>query len=93
MMWDRNLINDIFDFKYKWEIYTPQSERKYGYYILPVLYGDKIIGRIEPVYDRKNRKLNILNIWYESDTKLTKDMENSIMSTIKRFENFNIGQH
>lgn len=93
MMWDRNLINDIFDFKYKWEIYTPQSERKYGYYILPVLYGDKIIGRIEPVYDRKNSKLNILNIWYESDTKLTKDMENSIMSAIKRFENFNIGQH
>lgn len=90
MMWDRNLIKDIFDFEYKWEIYTPQANRKYGYYVLPVLYGDRLVGRIEPVYDRKNKKLNILNIWYEPDIKLTKGMEKNIMSAIRRLEKLNI---
>ena len=90
MMWDRKLIKEIFDFEYKWEIYTPQSERKYGYYVLPILYGERFVGRIEMVYDRKGRKLDILNIWYEPGIKLTKVMEKSLNSAIKRFERFNM---
>ena len=89
-MWDRNLIKEFFDFDYKWEIYTPQSERKYGYYVLPILFGDHFIGRIEMVYDRKCGKLNVLNIWYEPGIKLTKVMEKSLNSAIKRFERFNM---
>ena len=89
MMWDRKLIKEIFDFEYKWEIYTPQSERKYGYYVLPILCGERFIGRIEMVYDRKCRKLNVLNIWYELGIKLTKSMEKSLHSAIKRYEKFN----
>lgn len=91
MMWDRNLIRAIFDFEYKWEIYTPQAERKYGYYVLPVLYGDRFVGRIEAVYDRKSRKLNVVNLWYEPGIKLTKAMEKGIWSAVKRFERFNQG--
>ena len=89
MMWDRKLIKEIFDFEYKWEIYTPQSERKYGYYVLPILYGAQFIGRIEMVYDRKGSKLNVINIWYEPGIKLTKVMEKGLDSEIKRFEKFN----
>lgn len=89
MMWDRNLIKAIFDFEYKWEIYTPQAERKYGYYVLPILYGERFVGRIETVYDRKNRKLNVVNLWYEPGIKLTKTMEKGIESAVKRFERFN----
>lgn len=92
MMWDRNLIKEIFDFEYKWEIYTPQSERKYGYYVLPILYGDRFIGRIEMVYDKKCRELNVINIWYEPGIKLTKAMEKGLNSAIKRFERFNMTQ-
>lgn len=91
MMWDRNLIRAIFDFEYKWEIYTPQAERKYGYYVLPVLYGDRFVGRIEAVYDRKGRKLNVVNLWYEPGIKLTKAMEKGIWFAVKRFEKFNQG--
>lgn len=47
MLWDRKLIKAIFGFDYKWEIYTPAAQRKYGYYVTPILYGDNIIGRIE----------------------------------------------
>ena len=57
MLWDRKLIKKIFDFEYKWEIYTPIAERKYGYYVLPVLPGESFIGRIEIVNDKKLRQL------------------------------------
>lgn len=89
MMWDRNLVKAIWDFDYKWEIYTPQSERKYGYYVLPILYGEKFIGRIEMTYDKKSGILNVSNIWYEPKVKLTKTIEKSILSAVKRFEIFN----
>ncbi|MEG2701822.1 MAG: crosslink repair DNA glycosylase YcaQ family protein, partial [Clostridia bacterium] len=47
MLWDRKLIASLFDFQYKWEIYTPEAQRKYSYYVLPVLYGERFAGRIE----------------------------------------------
>ncbi len=89
MMWDRNLIKEIFDFEYKWEIYTPQSQRKYGYYVLPILYGEGLVGRIEMAYDRKNRQLNVSHIWYEPGVRVNKKLESGIKSALKRFEAFN----
>lgn len=89
LMWDRKLIKALFDFDYKWEIYTPQAQRKYGYYVLPILYGDRLIGRIEAIYDKKVKKLNVPHIWYEPDVKMTKALENALESAIKRFERFN----
>jgi uncharacterized protein YcaQ len=53
MLWDRKLIKALFGFDYKWEIYTPEGERKYGYYVLPILYGDSFFGRIEFSCDKK----------------------------------------
>ncbi len=88
MLWDRRLIQALFDFSYKWEIYTPQAERKYGYYVLPVLYGERFIGRIEMRYDKKKKELHVLNLWYEPDIKQTKTMENKIQSALKRFTRF-----
>ena len=88
MMWDRNLIKAIWKFDYKWEIYTPAAQRKYGYYVLPILYGENLIGRIEPVYDKKSKQLQIKNIWYEPEIKITKKIEAVVAATIKRFEQF-----
>ncbi len=65
LMWDRKLIKALFDFDYKWEIYTPAQKRKYSYYVLPLLYGETFAGRIEPVLDRKGRRLEIRNLWLE----------------------------
>jgi uncharacterized protein YcaQ len=64
-LWDRNLLKWIFDFKYMWEVYKPVAERRYGYYVLPVLYGDRFVARVEPVYDRKTRELTLKNWWWE----------------------------
>lgn len=64
LLWDRVMIKNIFGFNYTWEVYTPIHKRKYGYYVLPILYGDRFVGRIEPVLD-KEKNLVIKNIWME----------------------------
>ena len=90
MMWDRNLIKEIWNFDYKWEIYTPAEQRKYGYYVLPVLYGENLIGRIEMVFDKKARQLEVKNLWYEEGVKVTKKIEAAVSVAVKRFEKFSL---
>lgn len=65
LLWDRRLIEAVFGFAYRWEIYTPAEKRQYSYYVLPVLYGERFAGRIEPVLDRKASKLYIRHFWPE----------------------------
>ena len=59
LIWDRELIKELFDFDYKWEIYTPVKDRKFGYYVLPVLYGEDFAGRIETARNKKNNRFII----------------------------------
>ena len=66
-LWDRKLINTIFNFDYKWEVYKPVIERKYGYYVLPILFGDRFVARFEPLMDKKSGTLIIKNWWWEKD--------------------------
>lgn len=47
LMWDRKLIAQVFDFDYVWEVYVPEAKRKWGYYVLPVLFGNQFVGRVE----------------------------------------------
>ncbi len=89
MLWDRKLIKALFYFDYKWEIYTPVAERRYGYYVLPILSGDSFAGRIEIVNDRKNKCLQIKNIWLENGIKPTKKLVENIKRTINKFSKFN----
>lgn len=70
MLWDRKLIAALFDFHYKWEIYTPEEQRRYGYYVLPVLCGERFVGRIEPVCDRRGDVLAVRHFWPEEDVKI-----------------------
>ena len=65
LIWDRDLIRWLFDFDYTWEVYKPAAQRKYGHYVLPVLYGDRFIARVEPIFDRKARVLTVVNWWWE----------------------------
>lgn len=87
-LWDRRLIAELFDFQYKWEIYTPEVERKYGYYVLPVLYGDRFIARCELVCDRKNKTLVVKNIWFEDGVKINKSLKNELKKAYNRFKDF-----
>ena len=51
-MWDRRLLRELWDFDYIWEVYVPEAKRRWGYYVLPILFGDRLVGRIEPRLDR-----------------------------------------
>ncbi|HET8587380.1 MAG TPA: crosslink repair DNA glycosylase YcaQ family protein, partial [Candidatus Limnocylindria bacterium] len=65
LLWDRRLLQRLFGFDYTWEIYTPAAKRRYGYYALPILFGDRFIGRIEPRLERRTRTLRVLGVWFE----------------------------
>lgn len=74
LIWDRELIRQLFGFHYRWEVYKPALEREYGYYVLPLLYNDRFIARFEPVMDKKSQTLNIMNWWWEPGEHLTPEM-------------------
>ena len=89
MLWDRKLIEALFGFQYSWEIYTPASKRKYGYYVLPMLYGDRLIGRIEPKADRKANTLTVQNVWLEPGVRQTKKLSGLVDGAVRRLARFN----
>ena len=89
LMWDKALVSSLWDFKYSWEIYTPAVKRKYGYYTLPILFGDKFVGRIEAVPDRKEKVLRVRGLWWEPGVRVTKKLETNLDRTLKTFAKFN----
>jgi len=65
LCWDRDLLRGLFAFDYVWEVYVPEPKRRWGYYVLPVLFGDRLVGRIEPRFDRAARAVRVLGTWWE----------------------------
>jgi uncharacterized protein YcaQ len=63
--WRRDRALRLYDFDYRIEIYTPEAKRKYGYYTLPILYQDRLVGRVDLKNDRKAKALNVLSLWHE----------------------------
>ena len=62
---DRTRTEALYDFHYRIEIYVPKAERKYGYFVLPVLHRDRLVGRIDPEVDRKRAVLKINAVHWE----------------------------
>ncbi|MCR5799163.1 MAG: winged helix DNA-binding domain-containing protein [Lachnospiraceae bacterium] len=89
LLWDKALILALWDFKYSWEIYTPAAKRKYGYYTLPIVYGDRFVGRIEAVPDRKAGVLRVNGLWWEPGIRQTKSLNSALDRTLGRFAKFN----
>lgn len=65
LVWDRQMLRPLFGFDYVWEVYVPASKRRWGYYVLPIWFGDRFVGRIEPRIDRQAKALRVLGVWWE----------------------------
>ena len=89
MMWDRKLIRELFGFEYSWEIYTPAEKRRYGYYVLPVVAGERFAGRVEAVRDEKAGVLRVRHIWLEEGVRPTKKMDAMMHSMLRRLAKLN----
>ena len=88
LIWDRGLIEELFDFSYSWEVYTPAAKRRFGYYVLPVLYKNNFIARFEPEPNRGNTPLKIKNWWWEPGVTVNDQMFAALENAFKRFSNF-----
>jgi uncharacterized protein YcaQ len=66
---DRDRAEALWNFYYRLEMYVPKPKREYGYYVLPILRGDRLIGRIDPVLDRKTGVLEVKGLWWEPGVK------------------------
>jgi uncharacterized protein len=89
MLWDRKLLTELFDFEYKWEVYTPITERKYGYYVLPMLCDNKLIARIEMETDKKGKTLIVKNFWVQDGIDILK-YRSKILSGINYFKEYSL---
>ena len=84
-MWDRGSLRRVFDFEYVWEVYKPKATRKYGYYVLPVIYGDEFAARFDPAFDKKKRVLTITNWWWEEGIQPDEAMKSALMACLDDF--------
>jgi len=89
LMWDRKLVRALFGFSYTWEIYIPPHRRKFGAYVLPLLYGDTFVSRVEAVCERKAGVLSVKNVWFEDGVNRTKKLQSALGGCLKRFARFN----
>ena len=85
LLWDRDMVARLFHFDYTWEVYVPAAKRKYGYYVLPVLYRDKLVARFEPDHHRGSDPLRIKNWWWEPNVRLTPALCRAVEEAFERF--------
>ena len=85
LMWQRDLLRWTFDFDYVWEVYKPIRQRKYGYYVLPVLYGDRFVARFDPKFDRTSGELTIANWWWEDGVRVDEQMSAGLIECMRDF--------
>jgi len=82
---DRRRVERLFGFRYTIEIYVPAAKRRYGYYVYPVLEGDRLIGRCEVVRERAPERLRLQAFWPEPDVRLGKERRLRIVAELQRF--------
>lgn len=88
MIWDRKMTEELFHFVYRWEVYTPIAKRKYGYYVLPVLYNDRFIARFEAIPVKQAGAFVIKNWWWEPGIVPHGHMIDIITQEMERFAKF-----
>jgi uncharacterized protein len=65
LVWDRKLLGSLFGFDYVWELFVPPAKRRWGWYVLPIVFRDRFVGRLEPRIDRGGDRVQVLDLWWE----------------------------
>lgn len=88
LVWDRKRLAALWGFDYTWEVYVPAEKRRFGSYTLPILWGDRFIGRLDPSLDRKRGVLRIKDCWFEEDAPRDPALFTDLAAEIARFAAF-----
>ena len=88
LMWDRAMIEALFGFRYRWEVYTPVVKREYGYYVLPVLNGNRFVARFEPEPVNRAGCLRVRAWWWEDGVRVSRGLLSAVEAALVRFANF-----
>ncbi len=88
LFWDRERDEMLWDFHYRIEVYTPKAKRVYGYYVMPILHGCELVGRIDPKVDRKRKRLLINNLHLERGVQIKASLTRGLIGAIEEFMAF-----
>jgi len=89
LLWHADRLEALFGFERALEVYLKPEQRKYGYFTTPILYGDRLVGRLNPKLERKERKLIIRGLWFEDGFKPDEVYQNEFEKTLGDFARFN----
>ena len=85
---DRKRCARLFGFDYRFEAFVPGPKRSHGYYVLPILKGDRFVGRLDPKLDRNTATMHILGMWWEPGVRVTRALRNEVDEGIERYALF-----
>ncbi|MBY9001390.1 MAG: winged helix DNA-binding domain-containing protein [Candidatus Heimdallarchaeota archaeon] len=87
LIWDRELLSHVFDFDYTWEVYKIPKDRKWGYYVFPLLYQGELIGRLEAKLEKKTKTLKMFNFQKQADFNFDNSAESALFNLFNRWQN------
>ena len=85
---DRARALRLFGFDYRFEAFVPEPQRKFGYYVLPVLEGDRLVGRIDPKFERAEGLLKVRRVYWEPGARATRERVKGLKEAAERLANF-----
>ncbi len=85
---DRARARRLFGFDYRFEAFVPEPKRQYGYYVLPILEGDRLVGRLNPKFDRRNELLSVRQVYWEQGVRVTAHRRKALTKAVARLAEF-----
>ena len=85
---DRNRCERLFGFSYRIEIFVPEAKRRYGYYVFPLLEGERFVGRIDMKHERETATLRVKALWPEPKVRWAKGRQRALESELERLRRF-----
>jgi uncharacterized protein YcaQ len=89
LLWMADRLQALFGFERALEVYLKPEQRRYGYFTTPILYGDRLVGRLDPKLDRKEKALIIRGLWFEEGFKPDEEYQDEFGKTLDDFAKFN----